>query len=31
MLTTRLEIAAYDAPLHDFEKRLDAGEIKEGE
>jgi hypothetical protein len=31
MLTTRLEVAAFDAPLHDFERRLDAGEIKEGE
>lgn len=31
MLTTRLEIAAYDASLHDFQKRLDSGEIKEGD
>jgi len=31
MLTARLEVAAYDAPLQDFENRLDAGEIKEDE
>lgn len=29
VLTMRLEVAAYDAPLHDFEQRLNAGEIVE--
>lgn len=29
VLTLRLEVAAYDAPLHDFERRLNTGEIVE--
>lgn len=29
ILALRLEVAAYDAPLHDFEQRLNAGKIVE--
>jgi hypothetical protein len=29
ILALRLEVAAIDAPLHDFEQRLNAGEIVE--